>query len=101
MFRPKGRVWRRLRGIVLKRDSARCVECGSVYRLQVDHIWPLFKGGSNSLDNLRTLCYKCHKDKTLADADVRPVKGRDAWLEYLKEEYSADKQQHTQKPIET
>lgn len=33
---------------------------------QIDHIIPLAEGGSNHVDNLRTLCIPCHKRETKA-----------------------------------
>lgn len=34
---------------------------------EVDHIVPLFKGGTDDMDNLQGLCTECHKTKTLHD----------------------------------
>ena len=55
-----------LRNKVIKRDG-KCVKCGSIERLEVDHVKPLYKGGNNALKNLQTLCNKCHKVKTKED----------------------------------
>lgn len=33
----------------------------------VDHVMPLKLGGTHALDNLQTLCYLCHKQKTRDD----------------------------------
>jgi 5-methylcytosine-specific restriction protein A len=38
---------------------------------EVDHIKPLFKGGSNTLDNLRALCPNCHRKKTQSEIPMR------------------------------
>lgn len=63
-----------LRYEVLKRDR-RCVLCGedgTEYRLEVDHITPRSKGGTNDLTNLQTLCGRCNRGKSNRDdADLR------------------------------
>ena len=53
--------WDDIRGEVLKRDGYRCGNCGSSENIIVHHIVPLAKGGTNSVNNLRTLCDDCHK----------------------------------------
>ncbi len=45
---------------VKERDRS-CTSCGSHRFLQVHHITPLSKGGSNKLSNLVLLCESCHK----------------------------------------
>lgn len=54
----------RKRFLVLKRDNYRCVLCGaSGVQLEVDHIVPAARGGSDRLDNLQTLCFPCNRGK--------------------------------------
>jgi len=59
---------------VLKRDNFTCRSCGKspalypeiqidVVNLEIDHFKPHSKGGSNSLDNLHTLCMQCNRGK--------------------------------------
>lgn len=58
----------RKRFLVFKRDSFSCVLCrrsGVGVKLEVDHKIPLAKGGSNSLDNLQTLCFECNRGKRI------------------------------------
>lgn len=55
--------WQTIRQQVIKRDGHKCTSCGSVSDLTVDHIKELSLGGSNNLENLRTLCAECHQDK--------------------------------------
>ena len=65
---------RGLRDQVLKRDGYRCVKCGASHkdkRLEVDHIIPVAKGGTNDIDNLRTLCWECNRD----EGDILPDLG--------------------------
>lgn len=52
-----------LRLAVYERDGWRCVECGSIDRLSLDHIYPWSLGGSDEFGNLRTLCRSCNSRK--------------------------------------
>lgn len=55
-----------LRYEVLKRARRRCEACGisnEERALQVDHIIPRTKGGSNDLSNLQALCSSCNAQK--------------------------------------
>ena len=53
--------WRSRRYEALKRDGFKCRHCPSRKDLQVHHIVPLEKGGTDDLSNLLTLCDECHK----------------------------------------
>lgn len=48
---------------LIKRDEAVCRTCGSTKDLTVDHVIPLARGGSISIDNLQILCRKCNQKK--------------------------------------
>lgn len=55
---------------VMSRDNFRCVFCGKSpatelgTKLHIDHILPFSKGGTNSLENLQTLCEACNTGKS-------------------------------------
>jgi 5-methylcytosine-specific restriction endonuclease McrA len=56
----------RKRFFILKRDSFACRRCGRSgpgVKLEVDHIVPFAQGGSDSPDNLHTLCFDCNRGK--------------------------------------
>jgi 5-methylcytosine-specific restriction endonuclease McrA len=40
-----------------------CACCGIKENITIDHILPISKGGSNSIDNLQPLCLTCNKTK--------------------------------------
>ena len=54
---------------VLKRDNYRCAICGATpsndhsVSLEVDHVVPVARGGSNDITNLQVLCQKCNQGK--------------------------------------
>lgn len=57
---------RKLRHEVFKRDGYRCRECGASKNetiLEIDHIIPVAKGGTNDINNLQTLCRECNRMK--------------------------------------
>ena len=56
-----------VRKYVYERDNFQCQSCGkkgTEIQLNIDHIIPLAKGGSNDLSNLQTLCYQCNQAKS-------------------------------------
>jgi hypothetical protein len=70
--RTKGEQSRRIpaaaRDAVFARDKGRCVyvgpngkRCDAVHNLQIDHVIPHARGGTNTIDNLRLLCERHNK----------------------------------------
>jgi hypothetical protein len=53
-----------LRRAVFERDGGRCVECGSTFDLQYDHVLPVALGGATTLENLQLLCADCNLRKS-------------------------------------
>lgn len=61
---PKRRpISPKVRFLVFDREGWRCVQCGSVEDLTLDHIYPWSLGGSDNEDNLQTLCKPCNSSK--------------------------------------
>ncbi len=53
-----------VRSSVFARDGYKCVECGSVENLTVDHIVSIYRGGApRDFGNLQTLCSICNSRK--------------------------------------
>ena len=73
--RDRSRAARRERETVLERDDYLCVTCALHGRVtegtEVDHIIPLWQGGSDTVSNKQLLCKECHKVKTRKEAAVR------------------------------
>ena len=63
----------RVRFEVLRRNKFCCSYCGKAavdgYRLVIDHIKPVSKGGTNDIDNLTASCDDCNNGKGTADID--------------------------------
>lgn len=68
------KVWERDKGVCAVCSVDTCAVTGRTNRArgtgdlwQADHILPVVEGGGESgLDNLRTLCTKCHREATAA-----------------------------------
>jgi 5-methylcytosine-specific restriction endonuclease McrA len=55
-----------------------CLKCGSVERLQWDHVVPLARGGTHHITNLQRLCRRCNERKQASTADYRS-EGQRLW----------------------
>jgi 5-methylcytosine-specific restriction endonuclease McrA len=62
-----------IRQAVLEKSGYKCVYCGSLENLQVDHITPVARGGSDDISNLQTLCSRCNSNKGASLEDDEPV----------------------------
>jgi len=60
------RVASEIRRAVFERDGGRCVECGSDFDIQYDHVIPFSLGGASSVENLQILCASCNLRKGAA-----------------------------------
>lgn len=62
--RGYGGSWRRLREVVLHRQPF--CRCGAPAN-EVDHIVPKSRGGRDTIENLQSLCKRCHSRKTAGE----------------------------------
>ena len=61
----RAKVSNKMRFAVYKRDGYRCRKCGrKTDDLEVDHIFPISKGGKSVFSNLQTLCHRCNAIKS-------------------------------------
>ena len=78
------RAWMTLRARYLRLHPL-CVVCLTLGRAtaatDLDHIVPLFRGGTHEEENLQGLCYTHHRDKTSEDMNYkkRIAIGLDGW----------------------
>lgn len=76
--KSSGYVSGTLRYEILKRAKFHCELCGIAAderALEVDHILPRSRGGSDDESNLQALCYSCNAMKlNRDDADFRPIR---------------------------
>ena len=58
--------------LVASNQSWKCGRCLQLLdaSYEIDHIIPLYKGGSNENDNLMALCRNCHGKKTIEDSFI-------------------------------
>lgn len=68
---------------VLKRDQFRCTYCGTPgtqAELEIDHIIPASRQGSNHISNLTTACRRCNQKKSDGQAMDMPNASRPSGL---------------------
>lgn len=80
-YRKRTGVPRGIRNEVFKRDNYTCVQCGAkkgdkksdgtIVSIEIDHVKPLAKGGTDEMSNLQTLCKDCNRNKNDVYQKVR------------------------------
>jgi hypothetical protein len=67
--KQKRNVSESLKKIVASEQQWKCSSCNILLTAsyEIDHIVPLYKGGSNNRENLSAMCRNCHGNKTLND----------------------------------
>ena len=74
------------RNLVWKRDKGKCASCGKISPTKsltwhMDHIKPLYEANGDItywyLENIQTLCLKCHREKTSHEATMRAEKRKE------------------------
>ena len=80
--KTSGGRWEKVRQRILKRDKHLCQVCLKRGRptpaAEVDHVVPLFKGGTDDDANLQAICRSCHDSKTRAEQGHKASGGCDA-----------------------
>jgi hypothetical protein len=72
-YTSNGRVKRNVseskKKFVASNQQWKCAGCNELLdaTYEIDHINPLYKGGTNEVSNLKALCRNCHGKKTLMD----------------------------------
>lgn len=80
----------KVREEVYARDKFKCVYCGTIYRLQIAHIFiNRSHGGLGVKENLATLCIVCHSTLDNSKKEkAQPI--RDYVEAYLKSKHEID-----------
>lgn len=64
MYITNVKKWKSISKFVFKRDNYTCSYCKQIGgKLEVDHIVPFSKGGSDDFENLTTSCLRCNRQK--------------------------------------
>ena len=61
--RAEGGITEEVRQFILDSYSSKCVYCGEEGKMEIDHIIPVSKGGTNHIDNLAPACRSCNASK--------------------------------------
>ena len=75
----------------MRKQSHVCANCGSMENIELHHVVPLFKGGTNEPGNIKPLCHSCHclahakkiyqKSEKIGRPKKMPPKGYEAVLD--------------------
>jgi len=58
----------------LRAFGGKCAKCGSSEKIQIDHIVPISRGGTNHITNLQPLCSHCNASKGSKIKDEEKVR---------------------------
>lgn len=64
------RITKRMREYLYRKMQGRCAYCGQkidISEMQIDHILPVSRGGSDNIDNLICSCQSCNHYKRAAN----------------------------------
>jgi len=89
-------ISKRIRFEVFKRDSFTCQYCGNKppgIILELDHLKPVSKKGTDNINNLITSCFNCNRGKSNIDLKLLPNSLKDN-LEIIKEKEEQLKEYH-------
>jgi hypothetical protein len=94
----------KLRFEVFKRDNFTCQYCGRKTPeviLELEHIIPLSKGGTDELDNLTTSCFECNRGKgaSLLDTILKDRDIHDETILLAEREFQLAEYNHLKKKI--
>jgi 5-methylcytosine-specific restriction endonuclease McrA len=67
----EGRITKSDYEYIMDQCEGKCLSCGSTENLSIDHIIPIFHGGSNLRENLQILCRSCNSRKGASVDDYR------------------------------
>lgn len=56
----KERIPPKVKARILERDGNKCIKCRTSKWLELHHIVPVYRGGTNDESNLITMCSLCH-----------------------------------------
>ena len=54
-------------------DAEKCIDCGSKENLQFDHKWPISKGGTDNIENIKVLCRQCNQSKKVSITEFKTI----------------------------
>lgn len=85
--------WQRVRSQRVSMDSCKCVRCGSGKNLQVHHK-TYERRGFEHLDDLETLCERCHKEEH--ERKIHEILGKNHWNDFASD-FATPKLRHGDK----
>lgn len=62
---------KKVREYIFKKHGKKCLCCGSINNISLDHVRPIYLKGTNTLDNLQPLCRSCNSKKGTKIIDYR------------------------------
>lgn len=70
LYKVNVKLWKKIQKQVFERDDYVCAYCRQAGgKLEVDHVIPISRGGTNKLSNLVTSCRHCNRQKHDKTAD--------------------------------